>query len=47
MNVNISDEFNFSEFHGAMNHCVASKVYMSPSWAHSLASDPQRHHLGN
>ena len=41
MNVNISNEFNFSDVHGAMNHSGSlAKLTRTPSGFIHLARDP-------
>ena len=41
MNVTISNEFNFSDVHGAITaKWVANKAYMNPSRVHSLCMRP-------
>ena len=43
MNVNISNEFHFSEVHGAMNRCGSlAKFTRAPSWLIHFARDPLR-----
>ena len=47
MNVNISNEFNFSEVHGSELQWVASKAYMNPFGVHSLCTQPTVVHSSN